>query len=196
MPIGVGPTADKVLILTWGVAHIRPDPVLLALVQRFADHAGAALALAARRDLEAEPGVSTSVSKSSLMPAQTISHPAIAVASRYQSGARGLRIGGDFVGVAQLADGRVAVVVGDVSGHGPDAAALGSDAARQLARSGARRCRLADDARDSRRSADSRAARRRRLRDPVRRDHRRRRPVGGSRQRCSSAAIADRRRCR
>jgi serine phosphatase RsbU (regulator of sigma subunit) len=126
VPIGVGPAADKVLILTWGATRPKPDQVLLALVQRFADNAGAALALAAQRDLQAETRRLYERLESSLMPLQTVDHPVIDVATRYRSGARGLRIGGDFVGIAQQADGRVAAAVGDVSGHGPDAAALGA----------------------------------------------------------------------
>jgi serine phosphatase RsbU (regulator of sigma subunit) len=126
VPIGVGPTADKVLVLTWGEAHPAPDQMLLALVQRFADHAGAALSLAARRDLQAETRRLYERLESSLMPVQSVDHAEITVSTRYQAGARGLRIGGDFVGVLDHPDGRISVVSGDVSGHGPDAAALGA----------------------------------------------------------------------
>ena len=126
VPIGVGPTADKILILTWAGTRPAPDKARLALVQRFADNAGTALALAAARDLQAETRRLYERLESSLMPVQTVDHPLVSVATRYRSGARGLRIGGDFIGVAQHRDGRVAVVTGDVSGHGPDAAALGA----------------------------------------------------------------------
>lgn len=126
VPIGVGPAADKVLILTWGATRPKPDAMLAALVQRFADHAGIALAMAARRDSEAEARRLHERLVTSLMPVQTVEHPLIGVATRYRAGARGMRIGGDFVGIAAQAGGRVAVVAGDVSGHGPDAAALGA----------------------------------------------------------------------
>ena len=46
-------------------------------------------------------------------------------ASRYRSGGGSLLLGGDFYDAIELEDGRVRVVIGDVSGHGPDEAAMG-----------------------------------------------------------------------
>jgi serine phosphatase RsbU (regulator of sigma subunit) len=46
------------------------------------------------------------------------------VATRYVPGERRLGIGGDFFDVVETAGGGLALVVGDVMGHGPDAAAL------------------------------------------------------------------------
>ena len=48
------------------------------------------------------------------------------VESLYQPGEARLLLGGDFYDAVSLDDGALAVVVGDVSGHGPDAAALGA----------------------------------------------------------------------
>ena len=48
------------------------------------------------------------------------------VSSLYRPGEGGMLIGGDFHDAVELDDGRIAVVVGDVVGHGPDAAALGA----------------------------------------------------------------------
>jgi hypothetical protein len=47
------------------------------------------------------------------------------VATRYVAAERHLHIGGDFLDAVRLADGSLAVIVGDVCGHGPDEAALG-----------------------------------------------------------------------
>jgi serine phosphatase RsbU (regulator of sigma subunit) len=47
----------------------------------------------------------------------------LAVASRYLPATQGVQIGGDLVDVVDLHDGRAAVVVGDVVGHGLQAAA-------------------------------------------------------------------------
>ncbi|GAA2730846.1 PP2C family protein-serine/threonine phosphatase [Streptomyces nogalater] len=47
------------------------------------------------------------------------------VVARYLPGREQALLGGDFYDVVQTADGRVHVLVGDVSGHGPDEAALG-----------------------------------------------------------------------
>src|SRR2546423_4321954 len=45
------------------------------------------------------------------------------VVTRYQPAQREQILAGDFYGVLGLADGSVAAMVGDVSGHGPEAAA-------------------------------------------------------------------------
>lgn len=59
-----------------------------------------------------------------LLPQPRTNDPAIAVTTRYQSGRGGL-LGGDFFDVVETPDGRVHLLIGDVSGHGPDEAALG-----------------------------------------------------------------------
>jgi serine phosphatase RsbU (regulator of sigma subunit) len=46
-------------------------------------------------------------------------------AARYRSGGGSLLLGGDFYDAIELPDGSVRVVIGDVSGHGPDEAAIG-----------------------------------------------------------------------
>ena len=48
------------------------------------------------------------------------------VATIYRPGEQRLDLGGDFYDCMQLEDGRIALLIGDVSGHGPDAAALGA----------------------------------------------------------------------
>ncbi|GGS57014.1 PP2C family protein-serine/threonine phosphatase [Streptomyces cinerochromogenes] len=47
------------------------------------------------------------------------------VVARYLPGREQALLGGDFYDVVQTPDGRVHVLIGDVSGHGPDEAALG-----------------------------------------------------------------------
>jgi serine phosphatase RsbU (regulator of sigma subunit) len=59
-----------------------------------------------------------------LLPQAITSDPRISVVTRYRSGREGV-LGGDFFDVVETADGRLHVLVGDVSGHGPDEAALG-----------------------------------------------------------------------
>ncbi len=48
------------------------------------------------------------------------------VATFYRPGDSRLLLGGDFLDVHESADGALAAVIGDVSGHGPEAAALGA----------------------------------------------------------------------
>ena len=52
--------------------------------------------------------------------------PGIVVHSRYVPGEDRLMLGGDFLDALNLPDGSLGFIVGDVCGHGPDAAALGA----------------------------------------------------------------------
>jgi serine phosphatase RsbU (regulator of sigma subunit) len=60
-----------------------------------------------------------------LLPVPMVDDPRIVLVSRYRSGRSGALLGGDFYDAVQHPDGTLAAVVGDVSGHGPDEAALG-----------------------------------------------------------------------
>jgi serine phosphatase RsbU (regulator of sigma subunit) len=59
----------------------------------------------------------------SLLPTALPDLPGIALAARYLPGAGGSDVGGDFYIVHALEDGRLLLVIGDVMGHGPQAAA-------------------------------------------------------------------------
>ena len=52
--------------------------------------------------------------------------PGIVVDTRYVPGEERLMLGGDFFDALDLPDGSLGFIVGDVCGHGPDAAALGA----------------------------------------------------------------------
>ncbi|MEW1905838.1 fused response regulator/phosphatase [Streptomyces sp. NPDC086147] len=60
-----------------------------------------------------------------LLPQPILDTSAVRVTSRYLPGATLALLGGDFLDVVEGDDGLLHAVVGDVSGHGPDAAALG-----------------------------------------------------------------------
>jgi hypothetical protein len=61
-----------------------------------------------------------------LMPRLPVQREGLEVLSHYHSGERHLALSGDFIDVLDLGEDGVAVICGDVSGHGPDAAALGA----------------------------------------------------------------------
>ena len=61
-----------------------------------------------------------------LVPHPIVSSPSVWIASRYLPGRRRALIGGDFYDAIEVAGGAVHVVIGDVSGRGPDEAALGA----------------------------------------------------------------------
>jgi serine phosphatase RsbU (regulator of sigma subunit) len=60
-----------------------------------------------------------------LLPIPLLDSPRITAATRYLPARERALLGGDFLDVVQAADGRVHAIIGDVSGHGPDEAALG-----------------------------------------------------------------------
>lgn len=59
-----------------------------------------------------------------LLPRQRTTHPQLQSTTYYRPGEHRLRLGGDFFDLTVLGDDSLALVVGDVSGHGPKAAAL------------------------------------------------------------------------
>ena len=59
-----------------------------------------------------------------LLPRGPLAAPGVTIAARYRPVTSGLEIGGDFYDAIDLADGRVALVIGDVQGHNPIAASL------------------------------------------------------------------------
>jgi serine phosphatase RsbU (regulator of sigma subunit) len=61
-----------------------------------------------------------------LVPHPIVANPDVWIASRYLPGRRRALIGGDFYDVVEVDGGRLHVVMGDVSGRGPDEAALGA----------------------------------------------------------------------
>jgi PAS domain S-box-containing protein len=60
----------------------------------------------------------------SLLPPELPTIPGVEVAARYVAAGEGIDVGGDFYDVFDLGGGGWSVVVGDVCGKGPDAAAL------------------------------------------------------------------------
>ncbi len=60
-----------------------------------------------------------------LLPDLLIDDPSLRAATRYRPGGGRSLLGGDFYDAVELADGTLRLVIGDVSGHGPDEAALG-----------------------------------------------------------------------
>ena len=61
-----------------------------------------------------------------LMPTLPVEREDLNVISSYRPGDHQLELSGDFIDVLDRGDSGVAVICGDVSGHGPDAAALGA----------------------------------------------------------------------
>lgn len=60
-----------------------------------------------------------------LLPTPLVADPSVQVATHYRAGRRRALLGGDFYDVVQDPNGCLHAVIGDVSGHGPDEAAVG-----------------------------------------------------------------------
>src|SRR3954469_18862884 len=60
-----------------------------------------------------------------LLPAPLVTDPSLVLSAHYRPGRRRALLGGGFYDAVPVPAGRVHAVIGDVSGHGPDAAALG-----------------------------------------------------------------------
>jgi serine phosphatase RsbU (regulator of sigma subunit) len=61
-----------------------------------------------------------------LLPQALLRDPRVALSTTYRPGRRRSLLGGDFYDAVELDDGTLHVLIGDVSGHGPDEAALGA----------------------------------------------------------------------
>ena len=125
-PIGLGRVADRLLVLGWAQAHEVPDAAMLVLVQRFADQAALALTQARRREAQDDAERLHRRLERSLLPSLELRNQDLTIIEQSLPGERRLELGGDFLDVVDVESGGVAVIVGDVAGHGPDAAALGA----------------------------------------------------------------------
>ncbi len=79
-----------------------------------------------QRDAEQEQARLYEALEAGLLPRLPFTYPNLNVLTRYLPSEQRLHLGGDFLDVAGLDDGTLAFVIGDVAGHGPEAAALGA----------------------------------------------------------------------
>ncbi|MGW5773714.1 PP2C family protein-serine/threonine phosphatase [Streptomyces longwoodensis] len=103
----------------------RVEPELFVRAVRYAiqrkQSERAAVALQASR-LQAQENARL---ERGLLPRPLLRGEGVEVVTRYRPGRAHALLGGDFYDIVQGADGTVHALIGDVSGHGPDEAALG-----------------------------------------------------------------------
>ena len=125
-PVVLDDKPVALLAMSWSRRVPEPERGQLGVVQRFAEHAAVALAQAQRAQAQQEVEALYRRFQASLAPAVTVDAPGISVATLYRPGERRMLLGGDFIDAVTRPNGAVAAVIGDVTGHGPDAAALGA----------------------------------------------------------------------
>ena len=91
--------------------------------QLFAASALLALSLERARMHELQGALAAELQRG-VLPRGKLAASGLTIATRYKAATSGVEIGGDFYDVVQLADGRVALVIGDVEGHNLIAASL------------------------------------------------------------------------
>lgn len=133
LPISYGGAVGALLLLAWHKAVDHPTDELLIVARRFADEA--AIAVERARSLQqqqqrlAAEGETARLLKrleQNLLPRPVLGTPDLQVEYHYVAGEEKMRIGGDFLGAVETPTEELALVIGDVSGHGPDSAALGA----------------------------------------------------------------------
>jgi serine phosphatase RsbU (regulator of sigma subunit)/anti-sigma regulatory factor (Ser/Thr protein kinase) len=108
------------LVVARGRGREPFEPYDMGLAMELADRAGAALDNARLYVREREGAL---MLQRSLLPQVVPEPPGVSIAFRYVPGSSVAEVGGDWFDVIPLAGGRVAFVVGDVMGHGLNAAA-------------------------------------------------------------------------
>jgi serine phosphatase RsbU (regulator of sigma subunit) len=126
LPVAYGPETGALLFLAWDEAIEQPSDEMMSITRRFADETAIAIERAERLAAQQEAMRLHRRLEASLLPRMGVPSDRVAVEYRYVPGQRQMLIGGDFLDIAELSDGSLALIIGDVSGHGPDSAALGA----------------------------------------------------------------------
>ena len=130
---GFGARSEAITIVIstfiWIAGGLLAGMLARALREQAERHREAAMALSAAqaaREAQAEVAQVHEALEESLLPALPVRHPMFSIATAYHPGEDRLQLGGDFLDIAALPDGGLAIIIGDVAGHGPHAAALGA----------------------------------------------------------------------
>jgi serine phosphatase RsbU (regulator of sigma subunit)/PAS domain-containing protein/anti-sigma regulatory factor (Ser/Thr protein kinase) len=126
VPLARDGGVERALTLLWDDNAPPASPETRALARRFADQALLALEQARVRTVQAEAARLHAQLEANLLPSVEFGPDGPTVVTRYRPGEHRMLLGGDFFDALALPDGSSAFLVGDVSGHGPAAAALGA----------------------------------------------------------------------
>jgi len=125
-PVLIDEQPVALLAMSWSRRMPPLERGDLLVVQRFAEHAAVALAQAQRSQAQKDVAALYRRFQASLSPTVSVETSHLKVATFYRPGEGRMLLGGDFIDAVTRPNGSVAAVIGDVTGHGPDAAALGA----------------------------------------------------------------------
>jgi PAS domain S-box-containing protein len=126
-PVKLGVASGLLLAaINWAHEVEAPDHALLDVAARFAQQTALAVEQARRREAQVEANRLSAQLQANLLPAPVTLPEGVGMGSLYQPGERRLLLGGDFYDVLVGRDGSVSVAIGDVTGHGAEAAAIGA----------------------------------------------------------------------
>ncbi len=118
VPFVAGETRGAIVVLG---AETRPHMLAgdMPVLQRLVERAAAAYAAASR--IDPQPSV-TSALQRALLPGALPAIEGLTISVAYAPAAREMQVGGDWYDALELPDGRVLLTIGDVAGHGLNAA--------------------------------------------------------------------------
>ena len=123
-PIRVDFVLVGFLALSWAEDRSAPDRAWMETLDRLGDQVALAKTVVRRRLAQEEYRALTERLQAGFLPAQVDEVPNTLVRLLYRPGLRQLLLGGDFLDVVATEGGGTAFLIGDVSGHGPEQAAL------------------------------------------------------------------------
>jgi hypothetical protein len=124
-PVVVGDQTIAYLALNWDGPRSQPTMAWANALDRFADQLALAKSVIRRRNAQAESARLVRRLQAGLLPAVTPEDGSTVIRTLYRPGQRQMLLGGDFLDVRREG-GTVSFILGDVSGHGPEQAALGT----------------------------------------------------------------------
>lgn len=113
------------LSMSWSHDREQPDRFWLDALNRYADQVALAKTVIRRREAQNEAQSLARRFQAGLLP-HLPRAGTVQVQSLYRPGLSQMLLGGDFLDARADEDGTVAFIIGDVAGHGPEQAALGT----------------------------------------------------------------------
>lgn len=123
-PVRLDGAVAGYLCCSWRTEQPQASDGMLQQLDRFADQLALAKTVVRKRLAQQEAQRLGARLQAALLPQVATDAAGVSVRTLYRPGTRDLLLGGDFLDVTPRADGGLAFLIGDVSGHGPEQAAV------------------------------------------------------------------------